>query len=152
MKYAILALALLALIAVAAALKTPPKNRKSAPGKISKKPLLSDREAPMFWRLCEAFPQSEYVVLTQVALGGILTTKNRVDRNRFDRKIADFVITNKAFEVLAVIELDDKSHRGKEEKDAERDQMLQAAGYKTLRYKDIPETGTLRTDLKTVEK
>lgn len=152
MKYVLFALALLAVIAVAIALKTPPKNGKRKLGKLSKKELLSEREQSMYWRLLEAFPPTEYVVLSQVALGGLITTKDRADRNRFDRKIADFVIANKAFEVLAVVEIDDKSHRGKEEKDAARDQMLQAAGYKTLRYKEIPEAAGLKTDLKPAEK
>jgi len=56
-------------------------------------------------------------------------------RNRFDRKVADYVIcARNTFQVVAIIELDDRTHDYKKEKDAERDAMLNAAGYRTERF------------------
>ena len=47
-------------------------------------------------------------------------------------KIADYVICNKEMYVLAVVELDDRTHRN--DKDAKRDAMLVQAGYKVIRW------------------
>ncbi|MOA41717.1 hypothetical protein D3C78_1637080 [compost metagenome] len=56
------------------------------------------------------------------------------------------MVCDKAFQVLAVIELDDASHKGKTDKDAARDAMLVAAGYRVLRYPNIPDIDRVRGD------
>lgn len=148
MKLTIIVFVILAVLAAAAfiALKMP-KNGKAKKGTFGPKPIATANEQKMFWRLVTAFPAPEYVVLTQVAFGAMLTAKGGASRNSFDRKIADFVVTNKGFKVLAAIELDDSSHKGKEEKDADRDAILIEAGYKVLRYATIPEIEKLQSDL-----
>ena len=113
------------------------------------KPLLTAREQGMFALLVEALP--EYAVLAQISFGALLCAKTRAGRNRFDRKIADFAICNKkTAEVLALIELDDSSHRGKEAQDAARDDMLTGAGYTVLRYDRVPTAAEVRSDMKIV--
>ena len=97
----------------------------------------------------EALP--EYAILAQISFGALLNAKTRAARNRFDRKIADFAICNKkTAEVLALIELDDSSHRGKEAQDAARDDMLNRAGYTVLRYARVPSAAEVRADMKKV--
>lgn len=39
---------------------------------------------------------------------------------------------------MVIIELDDHSHIGKKQEDAERDAMLNEAGYIVLRFTEIP--------------
>lgn len=112
-----------------------PQKRKSP---------LTEREQAMHNRLTQALPG--LVVLAQVSFGALLYAKSRGARNRFDRKIADFVVCNKAYQVLAVIELDDSSHRGKEEQDAARDEMLEKAGYRVIRYPNIPDIDAVQAD------
>lgn len=109
-----------------------------------RKQLLSEREQAMHHRLSHALP--EFLVLAQVSFGALLTAQAYATRNTFDRKTADFVVCNKAFQVLAVIELDDASHKGKTEKDATRDAMLVNAGYRVLRYPNIPDIDRVRVD------
>ena len=46
-----------------------------------------------------------------------------------------------------MIELDDSSHKGKEAADKQRDEMLTSAGYKVLRYPQIPDRDKLAFDL-----
>jgi len=116
----------------------------------SKKPItatipLTINEQHMFFRLAEAFPDE--IILAQVAFSALLNCKNVGTRNRFDRKRADFVICTKAFSVIAVVELDDSSHRGREKRDAERDKLLTNAGYKVLRYRQVPDTAPLQADV-----
>ena len=48
---------------------------------------------------------------------------------------------------MVIIELDDPSHLGKEKQDAERDAMLEEAGYRVLRYTSIPTVITLKNDI-----
>jgi very-short-patch-repair endonuclease len=98
--------------------------------------LLTEREQAMFYRLQQAFP--DCVVLTQVAFSALVTAKDMPTRATFNRKVTDFVLTNKAFDVIAVIELDDSSHRGREVQDSKRDTLLERAGYRVLRFKNVP--------------
>lgn len=147
MKTVIIFLLVIAVIAAVVIAAKMPKTGKTNRGRIGPKPIATANEQGMFWRLIEAFPAPEYVVLTQVSFGAMLTTKDRATRNSFDRKIADFVVTNKGFKVLAIIELDDKSHNGREQQDASRDAILREAGYNVLRYKRTPEAKQLLADV-----
>ncbi len=100
----------------------------------------------MFFRLQSALPN--LIVLSQVSFGALLTAKSRAVRNTFDRKRADFVICDKSFKVLAVVELDDRSHDGREEQDANRDKLLTDAGYRVIRYRGIPDIEQVEADFK----
>lgn len=106
---------------------------------------LTEHEQQMFLTLTNALPGC--IVLAQVALSALITTTSKSTRNRFDRKVADFVICSKQLAVITVIELDDSSHNAKTEKDADRDAMLANAGYKTIRYSKIPDQNTIRKDI-----
>lgn len=106
--------------------------------------LLSKNEAAMYHRLLQTLPDK--VILAQVSFGALLTARGTGTRNRFDRKIADFVVCDKALQVLAIVELDDGSHRGKEGKDAARDKLLQDAGYRVIRYPRIPNAEKVLAD------
>lgn len=123
-----------------------PKNKitKRTEEKPRRKRVLTEREQSMYNRLAQALP--DMVVLAQVSFGALMTARSWQTRNSFDRKIADFVICDKAFQVIAVIELDDASHRGKEEKDAERDAMLKEVGYRVVRYPNIPDAAKVKED------
>ncbi|RZI43732.1 DUF2726 domain-containing protein [Herbaspirillum sp. HC18] len=116
------------------------EDREDSP--LRKRTVLTKNEQPMYFRLLEAFP--EHVVLAQVSFSALIRTAKQATRNRFDRKVADFVICTKAFEVLGIVELDDSSHRGKEEKDADRDRLLNSAGYRVFRYRFPPNTEDVR--------
>ena len=110
----------------------------SAPANFYKaKPLLSANEKEFYNRLSEALP--DYRILTQVALGALLLPNVRSNssayyraRGSFSQKIADFVICNREMFVVAVVELDDRTHNA--DRDAKRDRMLEQAGYKVIRW------------------
>lgn len=121
------------------------KNRpKKGHSPIKAKRLISLNEQPTFNRLREALP--DHIVLAQVAFSGLLSSTGYATRSRFNRKVADFVVLDKAFNVVAIVELDDSSHKGREEKDADRDAMLAEAGYKIIRYKRTPDLDKLKAD------
>lgn len=115
--------------------------------------LMSDNEIEFFNRLIKAFP--EYYVFPQVAMSGLVAPKttdfkkmNSI-KNTYNRSRVDFVIY-KDKKVFAVIELDDKTHKGKEDKDNKRDSILNQAGYKTFRFdsKNKPSVEQLKNILK----
>lgn len=85
-----------------------------------------------------------------VGLFGVITSRQPATRNGFNRKMADFVLCSKAFDVLAVIELDDSSHKNREREDADRYEWLTKAGYRVVRYPQIPEEAKLLADFLSV--
>lgn len=100
--------------------------------------LLTANELEFFHRLKRALPGFE--ILTQVAMGALLTPavpRNSRDymriRGTFAQKYVDFVICDpRTMDVVALVELDDRTHSS--EKDARRDAMLAAAGYRVVRW------------------
>lgn len=121
------------------------ENAKAvAAGSPRRRPLLSEREKAMHHRLTQTLP--DRVILAQVSFGALLTARARAVRNSFDRKIADFVVCDKAFQVLAVIELDDASHKGKAARDEARDALLTQVGYRVLRYSQVPDIDRVLAD------
>lgn len=142
MKTLIVIVIFLAIAAIAlAALKG---NNGTAKEKPRRKRLLTDREQAMHNRLTQSLPDLH--VMPQVAFSALLTASSHAARNTFNRKVADFVICDAAFQVQAVIELDDKSHNGKEHADAQRDQKLTDAGYRVFRYAQVPDIDKVKAD------
>ena len=119
--------------------------RSRAPLRLQSKPVMTAREQQMYHLLQTALP--ECTVLAQVAFSALVTAKGWGNRNRFNRKVADFVLCSQQLNVIAVIELDDNSHAGREREDRERDAMLRLAGYVTLRYANFPTQQALRADI-----
>lgn len=133
------------LVLLAAAVAGAKNKGRKATGLLGGKRPLTNREQAMYFRLAQTFP--DHVVLAQVAFSAILTTKDRPTRATFDRKVCDFVLCSKAFDVLAVIELDDASHKGRHAEDAKRDAMLAKAGYRVIRFPQVPDAADLRNAL-----
>ncbi|ENW17650.1 DUF2726 domain-containing protein [Acinetobacter haemolyticus] len=110
------------------------------------RPVITNFESQMFLRLQQAFPQHH--ILAQVAFSALITSDHYKIRSRFNRKVTDFVILDKDMQVIAIIELDDPSHIGKELEDKKRDHMLQQAGYLVQRYTQIPSIKQLQMDIR----
>lgn len=113
--------------------------------KLTARRVLTPREEQMFFALSAALP--ECTILSQVSFQALLDTPSFDDRNRFNRKYADFVICSKRLTTVAIVELDDSTHDSKKAADKDRDLMLQNAGYQTVRYRDIPTTAKIREDM-----
>ncbi|HFX6225882.1 DUF2726 domain-containing protein [Acinetobacter nosocomialis] len=120
------------------------KNRNAKRTPIKGKPIITMNEQPTFMKLKEALP--EHIILAQVAFSAFMTAQGYATRNLFNRKVADFVVLDKAFNIVAIVELDDSSHKGKEKFDAERDALIHEAGFKVIRYKRTPELVQIHRD------
>jgi very-short-patch-repair endonuclease len=121
---------------------------------VTAKPLLSQPEKQLYGRLVRAFPG--HIILAQVALSQLLVvtrrdaaSKAQSISNRFRQLVADFVLCTPDFTALAVIELDDRSHRRntQRKRDQRKDSFLQAAGIKVVRVTvtDMPNEQELKT-------
>ena len=121
----------------ALALRRRPGLMKALP--VTAKPLLSKPEQLLYGRLVRAFPG--HIILAQVALSQLLVVRRDAAgstqsiSNRFRQLVADFVVCAPDFTAIAVIELDDRSHgrRVQRDRDQRKDQFLQAARIKVIR-------------------
>lgn len=132
--YLWLALCLLGVVIVGAALlkKAAPKS----PYRFKKKALMTPNEKEFYQRILNAV-DGKYAVLCQVSMGALMTGthasgKHVYARMKFAQKIVDYALMDTCGDVKILIELDDKMHDRK--KDRERDAMTNEAGYITLRF------------------
>jgi hypothetical protein len=113
------------------------KNKQPIKKKMYKaSPLMTDNEFEFFNRLVKALP--DYYIFPQVSFGAILDSigdtpqeKQRI-RFTFSQKRADYVVYNDNKQIVAIIELDDRTHNV--QNDAKRDAMLNEAGYRVIRF------------------
>ncbi|MDP3542020.1 MAG: DUF2726 domain-containing protein [Elusimicrobiota bacterium] len=118
----------------------------------SKQSPLTEAEQELFRRLVKALP--DHIVLSQVACSQFLYTEGGDRKENFGtmammkQKVADFMVCSQNFDIVAVIELDDSSHRDPA-KDAKRDEMLKEAGLKTIRWhvSRKPDAAKIRWDV-----
>lgn len=102
--------------------------------------IMTPNEKEFYARLKGALPS--YDVVPQVAMSALLDVslpEMHPDywkmRKEFSQKTVDYVVCRKGtMDVVAVVELDDRTHDVKEEKDAARDAMLAKAGIRTIRW------------------
>lgn len=152
---------LITLLAVVAAgavglavLKAKLAGQQSAGAKFKQKTLLTPNELEFLGRLEAAAPELRF--FPQVAMGALLDPAvSRSDgkayyrlRGMFSQKIVDFVAQRRSDgAIVAIIELDDRTHDSA--KDAKRDEMLQSAGYRIVRWhsKSKPDLASIRAEL-----
>lgn len=117
-----------------------------------KKPL-SEPEQVLYHRLIETMP--ECIVLAQVQLSRVLGVKKGVNRamwhNRVAQKSVDFVVCLKDSTIVAVVELDDSTHRrnARVTADKNKDKALADAGVTVIRWNvsSLPDENAIRSAL-----
>jgi hypothetical protein len=143
--FVILAVLLAGLFAVQ--LKTA--KGKGRTGAYRRRKLMTDNEEEFFGRLVVALP--DHYIFPQVAMSALLDTANGDkktaygDRLRIAQQRVDYVICTRRCEVVAVVELDDKTHSSA--KDELRDARLEQAGIRTVRFqaRNKPKVEAIRT-------
>lgn len=151
-------LVLLVLVAVAlgmavALLRSKRSTAEGAWPFFAKKPL-TPPEQVLYFRLVKALPEN--IVLAQVQLSRFLGVKKGSGNyqswlNRISQMSADFVVCAKDASVLAVIELDDASHRNDRRSvaDEKKNHVFDAAGIKLVRWQvhELPDDTAIRSTL-----
>lgn len=130
-------------------------SKRKGTSRLTAKPLLSRPEQTLYWRLVNAFPNN--TVLAQVALSQMFkaTGGNRKSNfahyGRVRQKVADFVICDRSFQPLYLIELDDRTHSKK--KDRQRDALTSESGLPTIRWRSsaLPTEEQIVTDLQSLQ-
>ncbi len=98
--------------------------------------LMTANELEFFGRLVNALPG--HYIFPQVALTALIEAASgdkklaHGDRLRIAQQRADYVVCTTAGEVVAVVELDDRTHS--QAKDQMRDARLEQAGIRTVRF------------------
>jgi hypothetical protein len=124
-------LILVVLVAAVALLAAGAKPKDGA-GAYRQRKLMTENEREFFARLVKALPG--HYIFPQVALSGLLeassTSKQKAhsDRLRIAQQRADFVICDENCTVVAVIELDDRTHSAKKTSCATRALSRPASG------------------------
>ncbi len=112
---------------------------------IKKKPL-SSNEQVLYWRLVGALP--DYMVLAQVSLSRCLGTKDSGGLDTLTSKNLDFVICDKASDVVAVIEINTKVHNNKivSKEDEQKYKALKKAGIDIIKWRanSLPSEADIR--------
>ncbi|MEO7494589.1 MAG: DUF2726 domain-containing protein [Massilia sp.] len=136
MKIIFILLVLLIFAASFVVMKLKGATGPSRTGAYRRRKLMTDNEAEFFGRLVSALP--DHYVFPQVAMSALLETASsdkrtaHADRLRIAQQRADYVICGRSCEVVAVVELDDKTHT--RTKDELRDARLEQAGIRTVRF------------------
>jgi hypothetical protein len=125
-------------VLVAALLVALLKNSKGTgrTGTYRQRKLMTENEAEFFGRLVVALP--DHYIFPQVAMSALLETTSsdkktaHGDRLRIAQQRVDYIVCTKSCEVVAVVELDDKTHS--RAKDQLRDARLEQAGIRTVRF------------------
>ncbi|ATO19308.1 hypothetical protein BS636_06370 [Acinetobacter sp. LoGeW2-3] len=97
-----------------------------------------------YTRLKEILPES--IILAQVSYDALLTTKFFRTRNKYRNLIADFVVLDQDHLVVAIVAVDDPMVLKRPQQAQYQDALLSMAGYRVIRYEDIPEYHHLRRD------
>jgi hypothetical protein len=121
------------------------------PWPVAAKKLLTERERSLYQTLLSVYP--DHKLFVQVALSQLVDVPlNHPDRqsirNRFSQLVADFVLCRADLSVVAVIELDDPSHRKPDRQyaDARKNKALADAAIRLVRIPAgrLPSDDTLR--------
>lgn len=129
---------LLVLVVLAAGFAVQLKGAKSTnrTGAYRRRNFMTDNEEEFFGRLVAALP--DHYIFPQVAMSALVEASSsdkktaHADRLRIAQQRVDYVVCTRRCEVIAIIELDDKTHvRAKDEL---RDSRLEQGGIRTVRF------------------
>lgn len=120
------------------------KNRQEKDSALKQRAVLNANQQLTLLRLREVVPQAQ--VLAQVSFDALLTTKYLHTRRKYQDMVADFVLLDREFRVMAVIRLDDLNLIKRSKKSAYQDAILKTVGYRTIRYVGVPTHEKLRED------
>ena len=118
-------------------------RRQDSP--LKRRGILNISEQITLMRLKAVLPR--HTVLAHVSFDALLTTKFAHTRRKYQGLVADFVVLDQQYQVLAIIEIADESYVNRLQQKHYQDSLLELAGYRVLRYSAIPTEQQLREDL-----
>jgi hypothetical protein len=151
MKTVFAILILFVLVAAFAAVQLKGAKGKGRAGSYRRRDLMTDNELEFFGRLVAALP--DHYIFPQVAMSALIEAasgdkkKAHSDRLKVAQQRADYVVCTTAGDIVAVVELDDRTHSSA--KDQLRDSRLEQAGIRTVRFqsRSKPTPATIRVTI-----
>jgi len=120
---------------------------------VRRRQFLSPREAEAFRLLLPIAASSDLHVCPQASMDSYLKFEGEGgfrERGRYKARRSDFTFMDRGGNVVLVVEIDDASHRGREEHDAARDEVVRMAGIPTVRIPGgrLPAAGEMQLILR----
>lgn len=138
MKYWIFATILISFVLILKILENALKRNSNQDLKYTRKSLLTKNESKGYYALKELAEKHDLLLFAKVRMIDIVTpeTNSTALKNKVIQKHLDFVVTDKFFKTICVIELDDSSHLSKsaEIRDRVKDEALKSADIPLYRY------------------
>lgn len=123
------------------------KHKPPSDSALRQRAVFNTFEQLTFTRLKDIFPEAN--VLAHVSFDALLTTKFPRTRRKYQKLFADFVLLDKDYHVMAIIGLGDSISTRHAHSNIDQDALLDAAGYRIIRYQQVPEYQQLREDFLT---
>ena len=123
------------------------KQKQPTDSALRQRAVFKADEQLTFTRLKEILPDAN--ILAHVSFDALLTTKFPRTRRKYEKLFADFVVLNKDCRVIAVVALGDIFSEKRSKLAQQQDTLLEAAGYRIVRYESVPEYQQLRDDFLT---
>ena len=120
------------------------KHKQPSDSALRQRAVFNTFEQLTFTRLKEIFPEGN--VLAHVSFDALLTTKFPRTRRKYQKLFANFVLLDKDCRVMAIIALGDSMTTKRTNASIDQDALLNAAGYRVIRYHQDPEYQQLRKD------
>lgn len=111
---------------------------------LKQRAIFNINEQLTYTRLKEILPN--HTILAHVSFDALLTTKYYRTRNKYRNMVADFVVLDEQQQVQAIVALDDPMVLKRFQQAQYQDALLSLAGYRVIRYDDVPEYVQLRED------
>jgi very-short-patch-repair endonuclease len=112
-------------------------QRKQSDSVLRQRAIFNHHEHAMFTRLKAVLPEAN--ILAHVSFDVLLTTKFSHTRRKYENLFADFVIMDQAYRVISIISIGESNSAKKLQAAHYRDAILETAGYRVFRFRDIPE-------------
>ena len=122
--------------------KSLDNREKPQDSALKQRAIFSLNEQLTYTRLQEILPK--HTVLAHVSFDALLTTKFSRTRHKYRNMVADFVVLDANNQVVAIVALDNVLMLKCSHNAQYQDELLRFAGYKVLRYEEVPEYHELR--------
>ena len=111
---------------------------------LKQRAIFNINEQLTFTRLKEILPHC--IILAHVSYDALLTTKYFRTRHKYRNMVADFVVLDEYHQIIAIVAVDDTVSLRRSQNAEYQDALLSMAGYRVIRYDDVPEYYQLRHD------
>ena len=120
------------------------KSKQPSDSILRQRAVFNADEQMTFSRIKEMLPEAN--VFAHVSFDALLTTKFPRTRRKYSSMFADFVVLDRECRVIAIVALGEPATTKSNDSIIQQDSLLETAGYKLIRYAQVPTFQQLRED------